>query len=99
MFQVIAGVVEPEQRIRIDNLRECNLDNSIILAEKDSIQDILIYDNSSYQWSSLYVKKRNRSKYQTIMQAISSRLSKGMSVYVFQNRGEFRGFLKYKGVR
>jgi hypothetical protein len=97
MFKVVEN--KPAESIELRELRECNFSSGIILAEEDDIQDILIYDGEYYQWSSLYCRPRKRSKYHSIIEAVQSRLKKGMSIYVFQNRGEFRDFLKYRGSR
>lgn len=81
----------------------------ILMAEKgDKQQDILVYipeDHrfghriDTYQWSSLYCRRAPRTRYLSIEEAIKSRLEKGMTVYAFKNRGEFRQAIKYNGVR
>jgi hypothetical protein len=88
--------------ISLDSLTELNLMGNIIVAEKGEIQDILVYTGDKYEcwhWSSVYCRKVLRNNYNSIKSAIKSRLEKGMSVYVFSNRGEFRSFIKYNGTR
>ena len=97
MYKVVE--TSPVQTVELRALRECNFSSGIIMAEQEDVQDILIFDGEHYQWSSLYCRQRKRTKYYNPIDAVKSRLIKGMDVYVFQNRGEFRDFLKYKGSR
>jgi len=90
----------PSTIIELRALKECHIHSGIVLAEKDSVQDILTYNDGKFSWASLYLNPtRNRNKFLDVETAIKSRLEKGMEVYVFQNRGEFRDFLKYNGTR
>jgi hypothetical protein len=88
---------------------KCVSEGFILMAEKGgNQQDILVYipeDHQfgckidTYQWSSLYCRRAPRTRYNSIEEAVRSRLEKGMTVYAFKNRGEFRQAIKYNGER
>lgn len=97
MFRVVEN--KPNCIYELRDLSECSFGSGIIMAERNDVQDILVFDGCFYHWSSLYIREIKRTKYSSIREAIQSRLNKGMDVFVFQNRGEFRDFLKYNGKR
>ena len=106
MFRVIDCSKPVGNVVEINQLGEGDFLNNIIVAEKGEIQDILVYvkdvkkwEGGFYTWTSVYCREVGRSKYPTIKEAVKSRFDKGMAVYVFKNRGEFRSFIKYNGCR
>ena len=97
MYEIITEELIMKTSLRY--LHDTQLKNSIVVAERKNIQDILVCNNSEFSWHSLYLRTFERSKYVTACDAVQSRFDEGYRVYVFQNRDEFRNFLKYNGER
>ena len=100
MFRVIDKLQEVEEK-SIDSIEEYYLLNSIIICERGSFrsnQNLLIEGrDSTYSWTNFYIRDgKNRTQYQTIREAVKSKLEKNYKVYVLSNKTELKEAIKAK---
>jgi hypothetical protein len=100
MNEIIRRDYPNKNVLYLENISENQIIGKIVVAEKGPIQDILVFNKSGYfQWSSLYLRTILRNNYYSVKEAIESRLNKKMRVYILNDRGEFRNFIKYNNER